>query len=161
MIRRPPRSTLFPYTTLFRSDAATEREPSDARGRDHAAGHGEPVLVRRGVHLCPRASPADPNPPRPGIDRDRAHQREIGDDAAVDAAEPAAVVAAAPYRQRQVLRPGEPDDARDLRGARAAGDDGRPLVDHRVEQSPRRVVVWVAGSDQLALEARSQLAPSG
>src|SRR5258705_2221946 len=24
MIRRPPRSTLFPYTTLFRSDAASE-----------------------------------------------------------------------------------------------------------------------------------------
>src|SRR2546427_5117872 len=24
MIRRPPRSTLFPYTTLFRSDAAIE-----------------------------------------------------------------------------------------------------------------------------------------
>src|SRR5260370_27496917 len=25
MIRRPPRSTLFPYTTLFRSNAATSR----------------------------------------------------------------------------------------------------------------------------------------
>src|SRR3712207_7973761 len=25
MIRRPPRSTLFPYTTLFRSEAATGR----------------------------------------------------------------------------------------------------------------------------------------
>src|SRR5256885_5501339 len=25
MIRRPPRSTLFPYTTLFRSDGATVR----------------------------------------------------------------------------------------------------------------------------------------
>src|SRR3712207_8515074 len=25
MIRRPPRSTLFPYTTLFRSEAAIER----------------------------------------------------------------------------------------------------------------------------------------
>src|SRR5260221_9343123 len=25
MIRRPPRSTLFPYTTLFRSEAADER----------------------------------------------------------------------------------------------------------------------------------------
>src|SRR3712207_8087663 len=25
MIRRPPRSTLFPYTTLFRSDGAVER----------------------------------------------------------------------------------------------------------------------------------------
>src|SRR5437588_8539994 len=27
MIRRPPRSTLFPYTTLFRSPAAPEAEP--------------------------------------------------------------------------------------------------------------------------------------
>src|SRR5258708_10397448 len=28
MIRRPPRSTLFPYTTLFRSDPATQtKEP--------------------------------------------------------------------------------------------------------------------------------------
>src|SRR3712207_6980631 len=27
MIRRPPRSTLFPYTTLFRSEAAREVEP--------------------------------------------------------------------------------------------------------------------------------------
>src|SRR2546430_13062225 len=26
MIRRPPRSTLFPYTTLFRSDAAADAE---------------------------------------------------------------------------------------------------------------------------------------
>src|SRR5258707_2749427 len=30
MIRRPPRSTLFPYTTLFRSD---EQGQADARGR--------------------------------------------------------------------------------------------------------------------------------
>src|SRR3712207_8029366 len=28
MIRRPPRSTLFPYTTLFRSDAPRTRETS-------------------------------------------------------------------------------------------------------------------------------------
>src|SRR5687768_18355948 len=36
MIRRPPRSTLFPYTTLFRSDAhrATGRG-ADRRRRDH------------------------------------------------------------------------------------------------------------------------------
>src|SRR5260221_1457927 len=27
MIRRPPRSTLFPYTTLFRSDSATSTAP--------------------------------------------------------------------------------------------------------------------------------------
>src|SRR5256885_16503037 len=35
MIRRPPRSTLFPYTTLFRSDVGPELEQ---RGRELAAG---------------------------------------------------------------------------------------------------------------------------
>src|SRR2546430_7193409 len=30
MIRRPPRSTLFPYTTLFRSLLAKNPHPSDA-----------------------------------------------------------------------------------------------------------------------------------
>src|SRR5260370_20081319 len=30
MIRRPPRSTLFPYTTLFRSGADVTNEPADA-----------------------------------------------------------------------------------------------------------------------------------
>src|SRR2546430_9695450 len=42
MIRRPPRSTLFPYTTLFRSDTAVEHAfaqhviPAVARARDGA-----------------------------------------------------------------------------------------------------------------------------
>src|SRR5690349_22816888 len=35
MIRRPPRSTLFPYTTLFRSPARRRR---DRRVRERAAG---------------------------------------------------------------------------------------------------------------------------
>src|SRR3712207_7814500 len=32
MIRRPPRSTLFPYTTLFRSLAFDPRERAEVRG---------------------------------------------------------------------------------------------------------------------------------
>src|SRR3989441_9022631 len=38
MIRRPPRSTLFPYTTLFRSelDDGEGREGRGDRGNDHA-----------------------------------------------------------------------------------------------------------------------------
>jgi len=32
MIRRPPRSTLFPYTTLFRSGKACGRKKGDGRG---------------------------------------------------------------------------------------------------------------------------------
>src|SRR6478736_9634992 len=37
MIRRPPRSTLFPYTTLFRS--AEARHPGQRHG--HRGGHGQ------------------------------------------------------------------------------------------------------------------------
>src|SRR3712207_7789566 len=47
MIRRPPRSTLFPYTTLFRSDphpahgaVAVRRRPGDGRGQPAAPGAG-------------------------------------------------------------------------------------------------------------------------
>src|SRR5438105_11211587 len=34
MVRRPPRSTLFPYTTLFRSDSRVEIRWVDAEGLD-------------------------------------------------------------------------------------------------------------------------------
>src|SRR2546430_11682314 len=37
MIRRPPRSTLFPYTTLFRSEQAAERQRR----------HGQPGFEQR------------------------------------------------------------------------------------------------------------------
>src|SRR2546428_10268827 len=39
MIRRPPRSTLFPYTTLFRSSGVGP-EPRLQRGRAHHRGGG-------------------------------------------------------------------------------------------------------------------------
>src|SRR2546426_4892491 len=37
MIRRPPRSTLFPYTTLFRSPLRLERAVVDGLGLRHLA----------------------------------------------------------------------------------------------------------------------------
>src|SRR2546430_11335917 len=37
MIRRPPRSTLFPYTTLFRSDERGQREQHHRQRRDAVA----------------------------------------------------------------------------------------------------------------------------
>src|SRR3712207_8492890 len=42
MIRRPPRSTLFPYTTLFRSPVSRRRsgEPNVARSGDTASRRG-------------------------------------------------------------------------------------------------------------------------
>src|SRR3712207_6978144 len=54
MIRRPPRSTLFPYTTLFRSRAGSARDTSLAGAiRERAVGFddqtGEPFGRRRQV----------------------------------------------------------------------------------------------------------------
>src|SRR2546422_4214238 len=57
MIRRPPRSTLFPYTTLFRSGGPGRRRGADlqppgavrldGRGRS-GIGHEAGVVTRRG-----------------------------------------------------------------------------------------------------------------
>src|SRR5690242_10043597 len=51
MIRRPPRSTLFPYTTLFRSDRALERVR--ALAARVARDRGEEPVARRD-RLLPR-----------------------------------------------------------------------------------------------------------
>src|SRR2546427_12432118 len=51
MIRRPPRSTLFPYTTLFRSS----RRPLMAKSRSHprvVISNNGPYLVSGGVPLA-------------------------------------------------------------------------------------------------------------
>src|SRR2546426_2431444 len=60
MIRRPPRSTLFPYTTLFRSGGGGAR----GRRRDGRGGHG----VRRDV-LPPVRRDAERAGRRAGGDR--------------------------------------------------------------------------------------------
>src|SRR2546426_8438488 len=73
MIRRPPRSTLFPYTTLFRSPAAGEVLP-DARGRLPAQAVG-----RRGdgPHGDPRAHGRPLLRGAPGGGRSEEHTSEL------------------------------------------------------------------------------------
>src|SRR3989454_12674369 len=49
MIRRPPRSTLFPYTTLFRSEEARVEAPRASRRRDPVGVIGE--LARGDIEI--------------------------------------------------------------------------------------------------------------
>src|SRR3712207_7437152 len=55
MIRRPPRSTLFPYTTLFRSAGVVEHHVEDdlqaggVEGPDHVAEFVHLPVVRAGL----------------------------------------------------------------------------------------------------------------
>src|SRR5258708_10294812 len=67
MIRRPPRSTLFPYTTLFRSSAA--RRPTCFRPVD--------VSARATGETCQIRFPSDPRyrRARDGIEEDRKSTR--------------------------------------------------------------------------------------
>src|SRR5256885_3101311 len=51
MIRRPPRSTLFPYTTLFRSLAPDERELLDCYGRADDSGRAAIMADRKSTRL--------------------------------------------------------------------------------------------------------------
>src|SRR3712207_8274397 len=60
MIRRPPRSTLFPYTTLFRSVRDLSADPSLAPrgGSDAQVGRPGDVLAGDDVQRLRRALPA-------------------------------------------------------------------------------------------------------
>src|SRR5947208_9046695 len=57
MLRRPPRSTLFPYTTLFRSDVVQVRQ-ADRRVGARDPDHLELPLLQGAEHLD--GSKADP-----------------------------------------------------------------------------------------------------
>src|SRR3712207_7744950 len=52
MIRRPPRSTLFPYTTLFRSRSAASSSPTTTVGRHRSTADRE--FVHAGSQGPPR-----------------------------------------------------------------------------------------------------------
>src|SRR3712207_8973032 len=77
MIRRPPRSTLFPYTTLFRSGALDRQGDGDAGDPDH-----DPLERRR--HR-PRVrdvvaqvlAVVDPGNHEVGLERSEEHTSEL------------------------------------------------------------------------------------
>src|SRR3712207_9436394 len=85
MIRRPPRSTLFPYTTLFRSERHLEREapPGDApvvrpAGAVRVAGVEGHLHVRREDRDEQRLGGGRAEPPRARHGGQR-RDRELGD----------------------------------------------------------------------------------
>src|SRR3989442_8601993 len=65
MIRRPPRSTLFPYTTLFRSLFRYSGRPVQGGPRPHAADSVQ--RARNPDDLLPETAPRGFD--RPGIER--------------------------------------------------------------------------------------------
>src|SRR2546427_3650527 len=74
MIRRPPRSTLFPYTTLFRSRCRTG--PGGCRARHRGAATAAlPVSLRPAADRADLSEPLVEEPPIDRLDRDRKSTR--------------------------------------------------------------------------------------
>src|SRR3989449_4592603 len=68
MIRRPPRSTLFPYTTLFRSNRMRETEDQRREDAEDADRDLEPAVQHRRARGAVR-TPAQ----QPGAQAEAAH----------------------------------------------------------------------------------------
>src|SRR5438552_7546806 len=71
MLRRPPRSTLFPYTTLFRSRAAWTCTRASAAALRTASTSSRPTTASR----SPTSSPTTPSTTRPT--RSEEHTSEL------------------------------------------------------------------------------------
>src|SRR2546422_9774054 len=111
MIRRPPRSTLFPYTTLFRSRPREGGRDPVVVVHEKAADPPEGVPERHGGRR-ELAGPARRDALAPAVEQD-------GDDAAEEAAvpdEPPATEQRVPLSREQHVPQLRPDDAADHGG---------------------------------------------
>src|SRR2546430_16838357 len=120
MIRRPPRSTLFPYTTLFRSSPGAGRaratsRPSARSPSVRAPGTRTAPVGRR---PAPRGRPRPPGPPAAGRARRAARARARRVEGRAGGALP-------PRRRDERLDPGA-ERAREVagEGARIVDPDG-------------------------------------
>src|SRR2546430_12676528 len=80
MIRRPPRSTLFPYTTLFRSEAAQQRPRLVTNDGHDCSPVGIGMLVNKSALLArlPRMCGSGPELSRAGkFRRSEEHTSEL------------------------------------------------------------------------------------
>src|SRR5689334_24495252 len=76
MVRRPPRSTLFPYTTLFRSWGAVIRRCLDSDPRQRFA-HAEDVAEALAGRAVPEPVAATTRRPTLPAERSEEHTSEL------------------------------------------------------------------------------------
>src|SRR5258707_13053868 len=88
MIRRPPRSTLFPYTTLFRSDLAAHRARAPAEAAKGPRSYGG------GLYPSAAGNRKAHGQPGPGSHRD--HHQPEGARQGIERADSRALAAVAP-----------------------------------------------------------------
>ena len=134
------------------TDAAAERQAAQTRGRDDAARRRRArTHASHGRHRPGAAPPAATADGRDvGIDSDSAHARQVDDEAVVDAAQAAAIVAAAADGDVEALLASEPHRGDHVRDITTLDDHRWAFVDHRVVQRTSVVVAAVASHENVA-----------
>ena len=136
--------------------ATAERETGDADGRHVAAGRRQSPFVRAGVVLTPGETGFGRCHTPIGIDVESFHRRKVDDEPEVDRAVPGRAVPTAPHRQGQVVAPGEADRLDDVGDLVWTHDQRRPAVDGQIPDPARRVVLVVAGLNDLSPHPRCE-----
>ncbi len=143
------------------SHAPAEGEAGDARLAHHPARGGEAESLRLVIEVLPQDSGLSPGRLGRGIDVDALHQRQVDHEPVVAHGGSRDIVATATHRDQQALGRGEAHRLQHVGGARAAGDEARPLVDHRVPDTPRGIVSIVAGGEEGTAHSRTKIVDRG
>src|SRR5262249_55863565 len=106
------------------SDATAEREPGDSGRGDDAGGRGEPEGLAVAVEIGQGEAWLGARDASARIDPAALHRREVDHEPALAHGLPGDVVATAPHRDLEALRPRELDAGHDVARTRAANDQG-------------------------------------
>ncbi len=137
--------------------AAAEGEAGDAGGRHAPSGGCQAMRGRRAVELGPGGAAADAGHAALGVDGDVGHVAHVEHEPIVDQRPARDRVPAAAHRDGEALLAGEGQRRDHVVGRRAARDERRPAVDHRVGERAGVDVGGVAGLVQAAAQAEAQL----
>src|SRR3989449_7011243 len=123
MIRRPPRSTLFPYTTLFRSHRHDQepRDETEGRQRRESCLRAVKVPGARRLHSTAASLPWTPSPAAGGLDHEEVIATEFqryfgGKSAPTSVAHEGVLPRATVVAALEALRPKDPAFREDRRG---------------------------------------------
>ncbi len=136
--------------------AASQREPAHAGRPDDAERRRQTERVRGVIDVADQRSSKHHGGAAIGIDSDPTHQRQVDHQPVIDAAESATVVRSAADRDFQLGLAGVAERGHHVTRVGAAGDQARPLVDHRVVQLPGFVIPGVEVADDLPAQALGQ-----
>ena len=140
------------------TEAAAGRQAAHAGVRHRAERRHESVRHALVIHLAEQRAALDPGAPRARIHAHSAEIRQVDLHAAVAGRLARVAVAAALHRDQQVVRAREGDGCLDVGRAARLRDEGRVLVERRIQDQARLVVAVVAGEQQLAAHLRGEVA---